>query len=182
MDNHSYEDFPLHLVLICITFNLIVYGIGAYLTVQFGIVFMGTYLLFCLWMEARVLVHGCRDCAYYGKWCAFGRGKLCSLLFKPGDPERFNTRTISWRDMLPDLLVALVPFLAGVILLFRDFSWIVLVLVLALVAHSTVGNGFIRGGIACKYCRQRELGCPAERLFDKRAGKTGENGCPTDGS
>jgi hypothetical protein len=181
MNRHSYENFPAHLVLICATFSLIVYGIGAYLLGKFGMVFMGAYLLYCLWMEWRVLAYGCRDCIYYGKWCAFGKGKLCALLFRPGVPERFNARTISWRDMLPDLLVALVPFIAGLVLLVRDFSWIVLALVLALAAHATIGNGFIRGGIACKYCRQRECGCPAERLFDRAAGKSREQVFPAKG-
>jgi hypothetical protein len=31
-----------------------------------------------------------------------------------------------------------------------------------------VGNGFIRVSLACKFCRQRELGFPAEQLFDKK--------------
>jgi hypothetical protein len=26
----------------------------------------------------------------------------------------------------------------------------------------------IRGSIACKYCKQRELGCPAEQMFAKK--------------
>jgi len=42
----------------------------------------------------------------------------------------------------------------------------------ALVMLSFVGNAVIRGSFACKYCRQREIGCPASRLF---AGK-GEAG------
>jgi hypothetical protein len=25
----------------------------------------------------------------------------------------------------------------------------------------------VRGQLACKYCKQRELGCPAEQLFSK---------------
>jgi hypothetical protein len=25
----------------------------------------------------------------------------------------------------------------------------------------------VRGHIACKYCKQREIGCPAQRLFDR---------------
>ena len=47
------------------------------------------------------------------------------------------------------------------------FSWVLLLAIGALVLLGSVGTGFIRGQLACKYCRQRELGCPAEQLFNK---------------
>ncbi|MFH1684097.1 MAG: hypothetical protein ABIA67_04360 [Candidatus Margulisiibacteriota bacterium] len=28
--------------------------------------------------------------------------------------------------------------------------------------------GYLRGSLACKFCKQRELGCPAEQLFSKK--------------
>jgi hypothetical protein len=31
-----------------------------------------------------------------------------------------------------------------------------------------IGNGLVRGSLACKYCKQREIGCPAEQLFNKK--------------
>jgi hypothetical protein len=39
------------------------------------------------------------------------------------------------------------------------------VLLVVLVFLSLAGNAIIRGSFACKYCRQREIGCPAEKLF-----------------
>ena len=36
-----------------------------------------------------------------------------------------------------------------------------------IVILTTIGNGFIRGTLTCKYCKQGELGCPADRLFNK---------------
>jgi hypothetical protein len=29
------------------------------------------------------------------------------------------------------------------------------------------GNAMLRGSLACKYCKQKELGCKAEQLFNK---------------
>jgi len=29
------------------------------------------------------------------------------------------------------------------------------------------GTAMIRGNLVCKYCKQREIGCPAEKLFNK---------------
>jgi hypothetical protein len=40
-------------------------------------------------------------------------------------------------------------------------------LVIMLVLLSTIGNSFVRGSLACRYCKQRDLGCPAEQLFNK---------------
>jgi len=36
-----------------------------------------------------------------------------------------------------------------------------------LILLTSAGNSYIRGSLACKYCQQRELGCPAEKLFNK---------------
>jgi hypothetical protein len=37
-----------------------------------------------------------------------------------------------------------------------------------LAALSLGGNSFVRTRIVCKYCRQREIGCPAEKFFGGR--------------
>jgi hypothetical protein len=67
--------------------------------------------------------------------------------------------------MLPDFLVFLVPAVSGIILLVISFEWQLLALVAALFILSFSGNALIRGSFACKYCKQREIGCPAEKLF-----------------
>jgi len=69
--------------------------------------------------------------------------------------------------ILPDLLVFLIPLIIGIALLIMSFDWLILVLVVALAVLSSLGNGYIRGSFACKYCRQREIGCPVEQLFNK---------------
>ena len=68
--------------------------------------------------------------------------------------------------------VSLIPIIVGVILLVIDFSWLILSMVLLLLFLSSVGNGLIRGSLACKYCKQREIGCPAEQLFNRDKAKT----------
>jgi len=75
---------------------------------------------------------------------------------------------MTWKDMLPDIMVSLIPFVVGIILLIIHFNWTMLILVVALFLLASVGNGYVRSSLACKYCKQRELGCPAEKLFDKK--------------
>jgi hypothetical protein len=49
----------------------------------------------------------------------------------------------------------------------RDFTWLVVVMLAILVVLSLGGNAVVRGSFACKYCKQRQIGCPAEKLFGK---------------
>jgi hypothetical protein len=67
--------------------------------------------------------------------------------------------------MLPDFVVLLWPVLGGIVLVIQDFSWLLIGMLLLLVALFLGGNAIVRGSFACKYCRQKELGCPAARLF-----------------
>ena len=69
--------------------------------------------------------------------------------------------------MIPDLLVSLIPFITGIGLLILNFNLLLLAALLLLSILTTSGNGFIRGKLTCKNCKQRELGCPAYELFDK---------------
>ena len=161
------------MVLICNAVGLAIYGIGIFLMVRLGFVWGVLYSAYCIWMEWRILSGSCRHCYYFGKRCGFGRGRLCSLFFNSLSEQGLSTKRISWLDIVPDFMVSLIPLAVGVIILFRDFSWLVLLSIIALVILGSVGTALIRGQIACKYCKQRELGCPAEQLFSKRV-KTGD--------
>lgn len=161
------ENYPAISVIASNLVPLAIYLIGISLLVRFGIVWVAAYLVFVLILEYRLVSRHCTDCYYYGKICAFGKGRLCAFLFRKGDPERFRTMTITWTDIVPDFLVFLIPVLAGTILLIQEFSVPVLILVIALLLLGFLGNAVVRGQLACKYCKQREIGCPAERLFDK---------------
>ncbi len=165
MENETYENFPLHIVLLSNLFSLATYGIGAYISFKLGAAFAVAYLVYCLFLEVRLLRKSCINCYYYGKLCALGKGKLAAILFKKGEPESFSNTQINWVDLLPDMLVMIFPLIAGIILLFKGFSWLIFILLITLVFLSTAGNDFIRGSLACKHCKQRELGCPAERFF-----------------
>jgi hypothetical protein len=110
----------------------------------------------------------CVNCYYYGKICAFGKGKLSSIFYPKGQPEQFRQKKITWRDIVPDFLVFMIPVLAGILLLIQEFTWIILILIIALFLLGFLGNALVRGQLACRYCKQREIGCPAEQLFDKK--------------
>ena len=167
MNASIYESYPWWMVAACNGVGLAIYGIGLFLMGSLGIVWGVLYAAYCLWMEWRLLSGSCRSCYYFGKRCGFGKGRVCSWFFTRASRPNHCQKTISWRDVAPDFLVSMVPLGVGVVLLIRDFSWLLLLLVIALVLLGSVGTGFVRGQLACKYCKQRELGCPAEQLFSK---------------
>jgi hypothetical protein len=165
MKNGAYDQFPMPLALFCVLGNLLIYIVGALLLAPLGKSFVALYILYCLGLEIRVLRISCRDCFYYGKLCAFGRGKMCSVLFKKGSPEKFMKKKISWSCLLPDFLASLIPLSIGGFFLAQHFSWLNLFLVVFLIFIAFPVTGFIRSSIACKHCKQKDLGCPSIIFF-----------------
>jgi hypothetical protein len=161
------ENYPLTTVIGSNLLSILIWGIGACILYQFGLIWLIGYVLYIFLLEFRLLSGHCVDCYYYGKTCAFGKGRLSSLFFRKGSPEQFSRMKITWKDIVPDFLGFLVPVLAGILLLVMKFSWTILILVIILFLLGFLGNALVRGHLACRYCKQREIGCPAEQLFDK---------------
>jgi len=166
-ESESYEKFPVRVVVLSNFVALLIYAAGAYILSDIWIGLSVLFLLYCLWIEIRILKKSCTDCYYYGKVCGFGKGKLCSLLYRKGDPQNFAEKDISWVQVLPEFLVIIFPVLGGFFLSIRDFTLLPLIFPVLLIVLSFIGNAVIRGSFVCKYCKQREIGCPAEKLFRK---------------
>jgi len=162
---HTYEKFPFSIVFLSNLLTLSIYAVGAYILAGFSILVAILYLVYGIWIEIGVLRGSCRFCYYYGKVCGFGKGKLCSLLFKNGDSQKFATREISWLQLLPDFMVVVFPIVGGIILLFTKFNWPLAIISGLFLILWFGGTAFIRGSFTCKYCKQKELGCPAQQLF-----------------
>lgn len=164
----NYENYPAWIILIANLVSIAIYLAGAFIIYQVGLVWMILYLAFIGYLEIRLIRGHCRDCYYYGKRCAFGKGKLSGLLCRKGNPNKFSKKQITWKSLIPDFMVSVIPMVIGGVILLFDFSWIILFLVILLFVLSFPGNAFVRGSLACRYCRQRELGCPAQKLFEKK--------------
>jgi len=159
------EQYPIRIVIASNLVSLLVYAIGILILSRFGIAFVVVYIFCILLYEFRLTRIHCRDCYYFGKTCAFGKGRLSALIFRKGNPENFSCMPITWKDLAPDFLLFMIPAFAGILLLVQEFSWTVLTFVIALLVLGFTGNALVRGYLACRYCRQREIGCPAEHLF-----------------
>ena len=170
METGTYEQFPGWMVATTALVSLATYLLGALILLRLGVVLVLIYACCILAMEYRVLSRSCVGCYYYDRFCCFGRGKLAALLVRKGNPEAFCRKEVRWTDILPSFLVSLVPIALGLLLpLFTGFDAILLGEIAALVLLAFPVQGFIRGRWSCRFCRQRELGCPAERLFAARS-------------
>ena len=164
----TFENYPCSTIFISNLISIAIYFIGAYIIYQLGLIWLILYIIYILVLEFRLISMHCVNCYYYGKYCAFGMGKISALFFKKGSPDKFIRAEMTWKDLIPDFLVSVIPFVAGIVLLILDFSWLLLTLIALLAILTSFGNSFVRGSLACKFCRQRELGCPAEKLFKKK--------------
>jgi hypothetical protein len=163
----SYDNYPVWIAALSNLLSLLIYGCGFIIMLRTGWIVASLYLIFILTLEFRLLSRHCVDCYYWGKTCGFGKGRISSWLFKKGDSSKFCNNKMTWKDMIPDLLVSLIPLVTAIVLMIIKFDFVILFSVVLLVILSTTGNGFIRGKLTCRFCKQRESGCPADKLFNK---------------
>ncbi|NTV15315.1 MAG: hypothetical protein HGA96_15510 [Desulfobulbaceae bacterium] len=118
----TYENFPLLMILSAALVNVSIYALGVFILSGFGYIMATLYLLYYLGIEIHLKQMSCVDCYYYGKWCAFGRGKVAALFFKHGETKRFPAKCMSWKELLPDMLATLIPLFAGIAILSQGFT------------------------------------------------------------
>jgi hypothetical protein len=161
-----YENYPGSTVVISNSLTFAIYALGLYILSQAGLIFGLLFLVFILGKEYSLLFGACRNCWYYGRTCMSGRGRIAAIFFKKGDNAKFSARDIGWKDLMSDILLFLIPLVAAIALMVMHFSLWILAAALLLLGLATMGNGYVRGKLACAFCKQRELGCPAQRLFE----------------
>jgi hypothetical protein len=161
----TYENYPLRTVILSNLVSLIIYLLGFIIIYKALWVFAFIYLSYIFVLELRLIKNHCTGCYYWGKTCGFAKGRISALFFKKGDISNFCNNKFSWKDMIPDLIVTLIPLITGIALLIIKFEPFILLALILLIVLTTFGNQYIRGRLTCKFCRQRELGCPAEKLF-----------------
>jgi len=167
----SYENYPWWSIVVSNLVPLGIYIIAGYVIFQFGLTWFLVYLAYFAILEITFYPQACVYCYYYGKWCAFGKGKVAALLFKRKEPQKFCERQAKLINILPELLVVIVPVVLGVVLLLRNFNLIILIIIVLDVLLWTFGNALVRGKLACPNCQQGEICCPTKDMFLKKTKK-----------
>lgn len=181
-----FEEYPSWIVFFSNLVSIAIYFIGAFIISKTGLIWLALYLIFIVFLEFKLIKGHCVDCYYvrnahisehsknlsdffsYDKTCAFGKNRICLLFFKKGNSNKFCKKQITWKDIMPDFIVSLVPVAVGIMLLIKDFNWALLSLVIMLLVLAFIGNSIVRSKLACKYCKQRQIGCPALELFESK--------------
>ena len=164
----AFEGYPCSTVFISNFVNLMVCVVGVYLVWQLGALWGVLFIVFLLGNEFFIYKHGCSCCYYYGKRCAFGRGKVARFFVKKDDPKKFCQRNVTWLNLLPVIVASLVPVIVGVILLIWDFRLFILILTLVPLLNWFVFNPLIFGRLGCLHCKQGRICCPANDFFSKK--------------
>jgi len=152
----TFESYPCWIVAVSNLLSVAIYLAGAYILYQLGVIWPVIYLIYIGWLEIRLMKKSCVYCYYFGKQCAFGKGKISSLLFKKESGRTPNRNKAGWKEIIPNLLVSAVPLIVGVVLLILKFNWLLLAVTVLLLLLTSLGNGFVRGLLACKFCKQKE--------------------------
>ncbi len=164
-----FDSYPFRIVAIATFLSLSIYLMGTVLVWQFTWWSAVLYMSFCLTLELKLLKRSCVNCYYYGKTCFSGKGRIAALLFKRGDVAGFAKKEVGWIEIVPDLMVVLIPLCVGCYILIQSFQWNLVIAIILLLLLAFPGNGYIRSNLACRHCCQRRVGCPAEKLFHKKS-------------
>jgi hypothetical protein len=163
----AFESYPASTVLVNNLASFATYLAGFYILLQIGALFGALFILYAIFMEFSVYREGCVSCYYYGKVCATGRGKIAPIFFKRDDPKKFCEKEVTWKNMLPQVLVVVVPVVVAVYLLIQSFSWPILGVMLVPILIWFFGNPTLYGKLNCPHCKQGRICCPAMEFFSK---------------
>jgi hypothetical protein len=166
-----FENYPTWMVFVTNLVSVSVYLDSLFLIYLVWPVLVIPFFIYMVCLELSVYREGCVNCYYYGKVCAFGRGKTAKIFLRKGDPKKFTEKTVGFRDFLPSSLVSIVPLAAGILLLLQEFDWIILGLMVWPLIVMFLGNPVIYGEMACPNCKQAQICCPVCEFFKKRAQK-----------
>ncbi|MCP3683475.1 MAG: hypothetical protein GY861_12380 [bacterium] len=164
-----FESYPIWMVIVINILTLSVFVAGAFIMFTLSPITGTLYLAYLIILEAHNFKEGCVNCCYYGKLCAFGKGKIAKIFLRKGDPKKFKERELTWKDFVPQVLVILIPLIVGIALLIsRGFNIIILIALLYPVLSWFAMNPIIYGKLACPHCKQGSICCPALKFFAKK--------------
>lgn len=164
-----YESYPLGIVLLITTLLLSIYLSGIYIMINLHVVTGTLYIAYLLMLEFYCFREACTCCYYFGKLCAFGKGVIAKIFFERGEGHKFCKRELTFKDIIPQIIVVLLPLLVGIALLVsRGFDKSIFAAAVWPLASWLFLNPIIYGKLACPHCKQGTICCPALKFFSKK--------------
>ena len=165
MKEKGYGKFPLWIIFLSDLILFSVGFVGTYLSYLVNPIVGLLYLFWWIYLEYSTFTEGCVNCHYYGKRCAFGRGIIAKHLFAKGNPKKFCERKVTQKDMIPYYISVAIPLFSGIYLLWLNFDWSILVMMVYPMLVMFLANPVIYGKWACPNCKQGAICCPAMDFF-----------------
>ncbi len=171
MKTKIYDNYPLWIVILANILILAAYIAGVFIMFKLNLITGILCVIYIFLLERHFFKEGCIYCCYYGKSCAFGKGVIAAKFFKRGNSEKFCEREIGFKDLIPQILVVLIPLIVGIALLIsRGFDLAILIVIIYPVLSWFAVNPILYGKLACPHCKQGSICCPALKFFTKQKG------------
>jgi hypothetical protein len=162
IDNISYAVMTLLGMIIFMT---------AYTTSSFGMIAGFAYLFYGIAGAVWIMIFVCPYCRYWDtRSCPCGYGRIASKFRKKSSVECFSDK---FKKHIP-IIVPLwfIPLLAGLPVVVRNFSWILLILLIVFAIDAFVILPLISTKHGCKECPQKDT-CPWMKHKIKPAAENG---------
>lgn len=166
------ENFSLSSIAVVnfVTYSGIACGSLLYYKMHF--VLMLLFLAMSIKNELQILLKGCKNCYYFGKRCATGKGAIAKLIgIKKGNEKIFACRKFTMKQFLPSILATNGAIVMGIVLCIFKFSWMNLGLTFYMIVNSYYLNGKMHDSkLMCNSCKMKDF-CPAQKFFADLAKK-----------
>ncbi len=118
----------------------------------------GAYLLYGVIGVLWIMIFVCPYCGYWNtRACPCGYGRIAAKLKEKKDNGCFTEK---FKKHIPVIVpLWFIPLLAGAVLAIRNFSWLLLVLLVVFILDAFVVLPLLSTKHSCKECPQRDL-CP----------------------
>lgn len=159
-----YDEYPTLLVALNMVEALAAVAIGMMITAQFGLVAVLGYVGLASIAVAMAVASGCTRCAYYGRLCGAGLGRIAALVFKKGDEKEFGrvaSQRVAWTLVG---LVLVLPMVAGLVSVAQSLT-VPRALMLAAFLGLMAAMLITHSRLVCPRCHEaRERRCSLGRL------------------
>jgi tryptophan-rich sensory protein len=120
------------------------------------------YVLYGIAGALWIIIFVCPYCHYYGtRACPCGYGQVSAKLCAIRDQSRFIEK---FKKHIPVIIpLWIIPVVTGIILLLKNFSWIMLVLVLLFAIDAFLVLPLVSKKYGCAHCPQKST-CPWMRF------------------
>jgi len=132
--------------------TFVTYALGTAVLVLFCLAGAAIYATYCIASTVAMWATVCVNCPYYGRVCPCGYSTTASSLFKKGKESTLRSRyRLIWLYIAPAWLI---PPIAAAPVLCAQFSWLLLVLLVAFLTMAfVVAPTLTRVAGCCEYWR-----------------------------